>query len=159
MNKFFGQITNKVTLFLLGIMLFVMVAIITHWVYMMVPVIKGGEQTKADLLVTPYTRLIEQSINNNDLTQVEEILNHLMLLKDAKLKRPLVVNIKVALVSGEVIERSNTIDLEYAPFVADTPIFDSATSGLLGKVHLEYNSELYHHLIDDAEKRLLVALV
>ncbi|MGD8566579.1 MAG: response regulator [Gammaproteobacteria bacterium] len=159
MSKFFGRITNKVTLFLVGIMLFVMVAISTHWVFMMVPVIKGGEQTKADLLVTPYTRLIEQSINNNDLGQVEEILNHLVLLKDSKLKRPLVVSIKVALVSGEVIERSNPIKLEYEPFVADTPIFDSATSGLLGKVHLEYNSELYHHLIDDAEKRLFMALV
>lgn len=159
MTKFFSRITNKVTLFLVGIMLFVMAAISAHWVFMMVPVIKGGEQTKADLLVTPYTKLIEQSINNNDLGQVEEILNHLVLLKDSKLKRPLVVSIKVALVSGEVLERSNPIKLEYRPFVADTPIFDSTTSGLLGKVHLEYNSELYHHLIDDAEKRLFMALV
>ena len=159
MNKFFSRITNKVTLFLIGIMVFVMAAIISHWVYMMVPVIKGGEQTKADLLVTPYTKLIEQSVNNNNLGQVEEILNHLVLLKDSKLKRPLVVNIKVALVTGEVIERNNPIKLQYDPFVADTPIFDTRTSGLLGKIHLEYNSELYHHLIDDAEKRLYVALV
>lgn len=159
MNKYFSRITNKVTLFLIGIMLFVMAAIISHWVFMMVPVIKGGEQTKADLLVTPYTRLVEQAINNHQLQQVEEILNHLVLLKDSKLNRPLVVNIRVSLVDGQVIERGNPITLEYKPFVADTPIFDTHTSSLLGKIHLEYNSELYHHLINDAEKRLFVALV
>ncbi|WP_455221614.1 ATP-binding response regulator [Kaarinaea lacus] len=159
MNKFFSQITNKVTVFLVGIMLFVMAAISSHWVFIMVPVIKSGEQTKADLLVTPYTRLIEQSVNNNNLPQVEEILNHLLLLKDSKLNQPMVVSIKVSLVTGEVIERTNQIKSEYAPFVAETPIFDSVTSMLLGKIHLEYNSELYHHLIDDAEQRLYVALI
>jgi len=159
MNKFFGQITNKVTVFLVGIMLFVMAAISSHWVFIMVPVIKSGEQTKADLLVTPYTRLIEQSVNNNNLEQVEEILNHLLLLKDSKLNQPMVVNVKVTLITGEVIERSNQVRSKYAPFIAETPIFDSITSMLLGKIHLEYNSDMYHHLIDDAEQRLYVALI
>ncbi|WP_455208218.1 ATP-binding response regulator [Kaarinaea lacus] len=159
MNKFFSRITNKVTVFLIGIMVFVMAAISTHWVFIMVPVIKGGEQTKADLLITPYTRLIEQSLNDNNLDQVEEILDHLVLLKDSKLSRPMVVSIKVSLVSGDVIERTNQIESNYAPFVADTPIFDSKTSSLIGKIHLEYNSELYHHLIDDAERRLYIALI
>jgi len=159
MNKFFNQITNKVTVFLVGIMVFVMAAISTHWVYIMVPVIKSGEQTKADLLVTPYTRLIEQSVNNDNIDQVEEILNHVLLLKDSKLNQPMVVNIKVSLITGKVIERANQINSRYEPFVAETPIFDSLTSALLGKIHLEYNSELYHHLINDAEQRLYVALI
>ena len=159
MSKFFSRITNKVTIFLVGITLFVMVAISTHWTFIMVPVIKGGEQTKADLLVTPYTRLIEQSINENNLDQVEDILDHLVLLKDSRLNQPMVVRIKVSLVAGETIERDNQIETEYEPFIAETAIFDSKTSGLLGKVHLEYNSELYHHLIDDAERRLVVALI
>jgi len=159
MNKFFSRITNKVTMFLVGIMLFVMAAISSHWVFIMVPVIKSGEQTKADLLVTPYTRLIEQSVNNNNFGQVEEILNHLLLLKDTKLNQPMVVNVKVTLITGEAIERSNQIQSKYAPFIAETPIFDSVTSMLLGKIHLEYNSEMYHHLIDDAERRLYVALI
>ncbi len=136
-----------------------MAAISAHWIYIMVPVIKSGEQTKADLLVTPYTRLIEQSVNNNNFSQVEEILNHILLLKDSKLDQPMVVNIKVSLVTGEVIEKANKVDLRYEPFVAETPIFDSLTSALLGKIHLEYNSELYHHLIDDAEQRLYIALI
>jgi signal transduction histidine kinase/CheY-like chemotaxis protein len=159
MNKYFSQITNKVTVFLVGIMVFVMAAISMHWIFIMVPVIKGGEQTKADLLVTPYTRLIEQSVNNSNLAQVQEIVNHILLLKDSKLNQPMVVNIKVSLVSGEVIEKSNQVNSEYEPFVAETPIFDSLTSMLLGKIHLEYNSELYHHLINDAEQRLYVALI
>jgi signal transduction histidine kinase/CheY-like chemotaxis protein len=158
MNKIFNRLTNKVTLFLVGIMLFVMIAISVHWIYMLVPVIKSGEQTKADLLVTPYTRLIEQYVNNKDLSQVEEILSSLALLKDPRLNQPLVVNIKVSLITGERIEKSNEVSAEYQPFIADTPIFDSETSMLLGSIHLEYNSELYHHLVDDAQQRLVIAL-
>ena len=112
MSKFFSRITNKVTIFLVGITLFVMAAISTHWTLIMVPVIKGGEQTKADLLVTPYTRLIEQSINENNLGQVEDILDHLVLLKDSRLNQPMVVRIKVSLVAGETIERDNQIESE-----------------------------------------------
>lgn len=159
MNRIFNRLTNKVTLFLVGIMLFVMIAISVHWIYMLVPVIKSGEQTKADLLVTPYTRLIEQYVNNNDLGQVEEILSSLALLKDPRINQPLVVNIKVSLITGERIEKSNDVAGDYKPFIADTPIFDSKTSMLLGSIHLEYNSELYHHLLDDAQQRLIIALI
>jgi len=159
MNNIFNRLTNKVTLFLVGIMLFVMAAISVHWIYMLVPVIKSGEQTKADLLVTPYTRLIEQYVNSNDLGQVEEILSSLALLKDSRLNKPLVVKIKVSLITGQVIEKSNEIQADYKPFIADTPIFDSVTSMLLGSIHLEYNSELYHHLLSDAKTRLLIAMV
>ena len=140
-------------------MLFVMIAVSIHWIYMLVPVIKAGEQTKADLLVTPYTRLIEQSINSNDLSQVEEILSSLALLKDSKLDLPLVVDIKVSLINGQVIEKRNDVPPEFTPFIAETPIFDSKTSLLLGSIHLEYNSALYHHLLDDAQYRLLMALI
>ncbi|HEY5604516.1 MAG TPA: response regulator [Gammaproteobacteria bacterium] len=159
MNKFYSHITNKVTVFLVGIMVFVLAAVSMHWILIMLPVIKDGEQTKADLLVTPYTRLIEQSVNRNDLAQVEEILNHLLLLRDSKLNQPMVVSIRVALVGGAVIEKANPVNSQYTPFIAETPIFDSSTSVLLGKTNLEYNSELYHHLIDDAERRLYVAMV
>jgi len=159
MNRIFNRLTNKVTLFLVGIMLFVMIAISMHWVYMLVPVIKSGEQTKADLLVTPYTRLIEQYVNNRDLGQVEEILSSLALLKDPRLNQPLVVKIRVSLISGERIEKSNEVSAKYKPFVADTPIFDSKSSMLLGSIHLEYNSQLYHHLLNDANERLVIALI
>ena len=159
MNNIFNRLTNKVTLFLVGILVFVMLGISAHWIYILVPVIKGGEQTKADLLVTPYTRLIEQYVNSKELDQVEEILSSLALLKDSRLNQPLVVTIKVSLITGERIEKSNEILTDYEPFIADTPIFDSSTSMLLGSIHLEYNSELYHHLIDDARNRLLVALI
>ena len=144
MNKYFSQITNKVTLFLVGIMVFVMAAISMHWVFIMVPVIKGGEQTKADLLVTPYTRLIEQSVNSNNLGQVEEIVNHLLLLKDSKLNQPMVVKIKVSLVSGAVIEKSNPVNSGYEPFVAETPIFDSLTSMLLGGGRAKKGDQIDH---------------
>jgi len=159
MSRIFGRITNKVTLYLLGIMLFVIAAIASYWILIVVPVIKSGEQTKADLLVTPYTRLIEQSINSNDLQQAEGILNQLMLLRDSKLNLPMVVMVKVSLADGHSLERFNDVSVKYSPFIAETPIFDNKTSGFLGKIHLEYNSELYHYLIDDVQSRLILALV
>ena len=159
MSRIFGRITNKVTLYLLGIMLFVVVAIASYWILIVVPVIKSGEQTKADLLVTPYTRLIEQSINNKDHQQAEEILNQLMLLRDSKLNLPMVVRVKVSLSDGYSLERINDVKQKYSPFVAETPLFNAKTSGFLGKIHLEYNSELYHYVINDVQTRLVLALV
>ena len=146
-------------MFLVGIMLFVMAGVSVHWVYVLIPVMKEGEQTKADLLVTPYTRLIEQYVNDNSLDKVEEILSSLALLKDSRINQPLVVSIKVSLITGERIEKSNEVSPNYKPFIADTPIFDSETSMLLGSIHLEYNSELYQHLLNDARNRLLMALI
>jgi len=159
MNKYLSHLANKITLILVGILVFVMAAIIVHWIFMMLPVIKAGEQTKADLLITPYAQLIEQAINDRDVLQLESILNRLILLTDSKLKVPLVVSVKVSLASGEVYSRQNEFDPKDNNFTAKMPVFNPATAELLGSVQLVYNGAFFRTLNADAQIRLIWALL
>jgi len=43
MNKYLSHITNRVTLNIIGVMLLVMIAIVMHWVYVLLPTFKDGE--------------------------------------------------------------------------------------------------------------------
>ena len=159
MNNYFKHLTNRVTLALIAAMALVAVAIVLHWVIMLVPVIKMGEQTKADLLIAPYTEILEQAIDGGNRAQIDETLNRLVLLVDPRLQKPMVVKIKVTLVSGEAFEKTNDVGSGYAPFVAETPLFSPSTLELLGAVQLEYSGQLYHNLITDAETRLLFTVL
>jgi len=159
MNRYFSHITNRVTLNIIGVMLLVMVAIVMHWIYVLLPTFKDGEQTKADLLVTPYTELIETAIDQKDREKLDELLNRLVLLIDPKIKKPMVLSIKISLVNGELIEKRNSVTSQYAPFTAETPLFSQKTSELLGVLQLEYNAELFNSLIADAERRLVFAVI
>jgi len=159
MNSYLSHITNRVTLNVIGVMLLVMVAIVMHWLYVLLPTFKDGEQTKADLLVTPYTELIETAIDQKDKEKLDELLNRLVLLVDPKIKKPMVLSIKVSLVNGELIEKKNSVTSKFTPFTAETPLFSQKTSELLGVLQLEYNAELFNNLIADAERRLVFAVI
>ena len=118
MNKYFNRLTNKVTLLLVVMMLIIVLAIIAHWIFILVPVLKSGEQTKADLLITPYTDILEQALDRDDLTLVNSTLDRLAVLEDPKLNTPLFLVMKIQLVNGEVIEKRNPTSSSRPPFVA-----------------------------------------
>ncbi len=159
MNRYLSHITNRVTLNVVGVMLLVMVAIIVHWVYVLLPTIKDGEQTKADLLVTPYTELIERAIDHSERAKLDELLDRLVLLVDPKIDKPMVLSIKLSLVNGEKIEKTNNTVSPFSPFIAETPLFSQETSEFLGVLQLEYNAELFNNLVADAERRLGIAVI
>jgi len=159
MSNYFKHLTNRITLALIAAMTLVAIAIVLHWVLMLVPVIKMGEQTKADLLIAPYTEILEQAIDSGNKEQIDETLNRLVLLVDPKLQKPMVVKIKVTLVSGQVYEKTNNVDPGYRPFVAETALFSPSSLELLGSVQLEYSGQLYHNLMTDAERRLFLTVL
>ena len=159
MNKYLKHLTNRVTFALIGAMSLVAIAIILHWNMIMIPVIKMGEQTKADLLIAPYAEILEQAIDQGQGAQIDETLNRLALLIDPRLQKPMVLRIKVTLVSGEVYEKQNEKVTDYQPFLAETPLFSPTTHELRGAVQLEYSGELFHDLTTDAEKRLVFTIL
>jgi signal transduction histidine kinase/CheY-like chemotaxis protein len=159
MNKYFDRLTNKVTWLLVVMMVIIIVAIILHWVFILVPVLKSGEQTKADLLITPYTDILEQALDNDDRLLVNATLDQLALLEDPKLHTPLFVAMKIQLVNGEVIEKRNPTSSSRPPFVAQTPLFSQDTSELLGSLELQYSGDLFYVLIADAQRRLFITVL
>jgi signal transduction histidine kinase/DNA-binding response OmpR family regulator len=159
MNEYFKHLTNRVTLVLVGFMVLLMIAIVVHWVLMMVPVLRSGEQTKADLLITPYTQVLEQALAQGDDSAVEETLDRLSLLVDPKQKTPMVVSLRVKLVDGRVFERKNDMNGSHQPFVTQTPLFSPVSSELLGMLELQYSGELFYNLMKDAQNRLFWTVV
>ena len=159
MNKYFDRLTNKVTWLLVVMMLIIIVAIILHWVFVLVPILKSGEQTKADLLITPYTDIFEQALDRDDRALVNATLDRLSLLQDPKLNTPLFQVMKVQLVNGELFEKHNLSASSRPPFVAQTPLFSPHTSQLLGSLELQYSGDFFYALVADAQRRLLITVV
>lgn len=126
-----------------------MAAIVRHWAFVTAPTLKAAEQTKAELLVTPYTQLLETAVDADNQDRLEEILNQIILLEDSTYHHPIVVSLKVALLDGRIVERRNTVSGSSEPFRAESPIFSPTTMELLGSVKLEYNDAFYKRLISE----------
>lgn len=125
----------------------------------MLPVMMASEQTKADLLITPYTDLLERAIANGDVLQVNDILNRLLLLVDTKLDKPMVKSIRITLASGQSYEKTNKDVTGSNYFTAETPLFSPKSSELLGTFELQYNGESYSIFEGDAKLRLIGAVI
>jgi signal transduction histidine kinase/DNA-binding response OmpR family regulator len=128
--------------------------IIRHWVFVTAPAFKAAEQTKAELLITPYTQLLETAVEKGDESQIAAIMNQLILLQDPNYNDPVVLNLKVVLLDGRVIERRNKVARTAVPFHAETPIFSPNSMELMGSVELDYNDAFYKRLIDAAWREL-----
>jgi signal transduction histidine kinase/ActR/RegA family two-component response regulator len=122
-------------------------AIVSHWAFVTAPTLKAAEQTKAELLISPYTQLLETALDMGDQQRLENILTQLILLEDPTYHEAIIVGLKVSLVDGQVVEKRNTVDARVTPFYAETPLFSPTSMNLLGSVKLEYNGAFYQRLI------------
>lgn len=149
MSNVFSRLTTRVSIALILVVVLSMAVLMRHWAFVTTPTLKAAEQTKAELLITPYTELLEVAVNEGDQTRLENILNQLILLEDPTYHQPIIVSLKVALVDGRVIERRNQVAQSIEPFRAETPLFSPTTMELLGSVKLEYNDVFYRRLINE----------
>jgi len=149
MNNIFSRLTTRVSLAMIIVVVLSMAVIVRHWALVTAPALKAAEQTKAELLITPYTQLLETAVDKGDDIQLGEILNQLVLLKDPTWHEPVVLSLKISLLDGKVIERRNTVKHKAVPFRVEMPIFSQRTEKLLGSVELEYNDAFYNRLIGE----------
>lgn len=149
MSSVFSRLTTRVSLAMVLVVALSMAMLVRHWIYVTAPTLKAAEQTKAELLVTPYTQLLETAVDTDNQKQLESILNQLIVLEDPTYKQPIVVGLKVTLPDGTVIARRNKVAADAVPFHAESPIFSPTTMHLLGSLELEYNDAFYKRLIDE----------
>ncbi|MDT8382931.1 MAG: ATP-binding protein [Gammaproteobacteria bacterium] len=149
MSSVFSRLTTRVSLAMVLVVALSMAMLVRHWIYVTAPTLKAAEQTKAELLVTPYTQLLETAVDTNNQKHLEAILNQLIVLEDPTYKQPIVVGLKVTLMDGTVFDRRNKVSADSVPFHAESPIFSPTTMHLLGSVELEYNDAFYKRVIDE----------
>lgn len=149
MNNILSRLTTRVSLAMIVVVVLSMAVVVRHWAFVTAPTLKAAEQTKAELLITPYTQLLEAAVDDGDEAQLGEILNQLVLLEDETYHEPIVLSLKISLLDGRTIERHNTVKRKATPFRAETPIFSPRSMELLGSVQLEYNDAFYRRLIGE----------
>ncbi|MCF6256636.1 MAG: response regulator [Gammaproteobacteria bacterium] len=149
MNNIFSRLTTRLSLAIIVVVVLSMAVIVHHWAFVTAPALKAAEQTKAELLIIPYTQLLEAAVDDDDDVQLREILNQLVSLEDSTWHEPVVLSLKISLLDGRVIERRNDVKHKAIPFYVEMPIFSPSTKKLLGDVKLEYNDTFYNRLIGE----------
>ncbi len=142
-----------------AVVLLSMAAIIYYWGFVVAPTLRANEQSEVELLISPYTQILESAVDKNDRQVLEEVLNRLSLLEDPSSHEPIMIRIAVNLIDGTVIERRNNSPSAVQPFRAETPLFSPSTMNLLGSVTLEYSDAYYQRLMIDVRSEIVWALV
>ncbi|MFV2054921.1 MAG: response regulator [Thiohalomonadales bacterium] len=157
-SSFFSQLTNKVTVILVVIMIAIMFLIVAHWIVFMVPVIKSGEQTKSDLVASSYAQLVEYALDEGNESQIHTLLTRMILLTDTEFTLPMIVDVQITLLDGAIYKKHNVSEGTAAPFVSEIPLFSPKSATILGVLRVEYNGKPYQEIISDAQNRLAAAI-
>lgn len=158
MNNGLSSLVARITIAMIAVVLISLAGIIYYWIFVAVPTLETNEQSEAELLITPYTQILETALDNGKQQEVENILNQLSLLEDPINREPIVVGITVSLTDGRVIERRNQSAMVVMPFVAETPLFSPSNMELLGSVKLEYSDAYYQRVTADMKVKMFWAL-
>ena len=159
MNNIFTSLVTRITVAMFAVVLLSMSAIIYYWGFVVAPTLRANEQSEVELLISPYTQILESAVDKNDRQVLEDVLNRLSLLEDPSSHEPIVVRIAVNLIDGTVIERRNNSPSAVKPFRAETPLFSPSTMDLLGSVTLEYSDAYYQRLMTSVRAEIAWALV
>jgi len=160
MNKFLQHFSTQIGLIFLFLVILIAGGILAYWIFIVTPVIRAGEQTKADLLIVPYAQLFEEALASNHMEKVEKIISQLMLLTDPSTHQPMVISMEVDLLTRNKIVRENKgLSALESRFTTEVPLFSRSTNELLGTVRLKYNAEFYNRLIADAKEKLFWGIV
>ncbi|WP_455198521.1 ATP-binding response regulator [Kaarinaea lacus] len=158
MNNGLSSLVVRITIAMIAVVLISLAGIIYYWVYVAAPTLKANEQSEAELLITPYTQILEAALDKGQQQEVENVLNQLSLIEDPINNEPIVVGIVVSLTDGRVIERRNQSTISVTPFEAETPLFSPSNMELLGSVKLEYSDAYYQRMTADMQVKMIWAL-
>ena len=80
MNNLFRKLVTQVTAAFFVVIMLLTGAIWYHWSYSVVPLILSSEQTKADLLASHYTELLQDVAETGTVDAIDGVLSQMILL-------------------------------------------------------------------------------
>ncbi len=158
------KLSTKITLIFLLISVTLSVIIFYQWKYAVLPVIYADEKTKAELLVAPYTELLQDAISQHDWQKLDEITSGLMLLEDPRTHTAMIKSLHIQFPDTLAQTAEHTIPLfkenksvldNHNKFSVETPLFSPTDFELLGTFTLIYNCEPYDMLVEKGNRRLI----
>ncbi len=158
MNNIFRKLVNRITLAFVVMVALVFGAVWYHWSFAIVPLVSSSEQTKADLLVSHYTELLQDVAETGVEEDLESVLSQMILLTDPKTNAPMIRSLSIDLFNGIRITKENNAATDRSEsFNVETAIFSRRSNTMLGTLRLVYNGEFFHQLLSDAREKLLIA--
>ena len=152
-----NKLTTKINVLYLATMVTMFILLLVAWQLLFIPFVERSEQTKADLLLTPYITLFEHVIDEQKTDELESLISKLMLLTDETSGQVLVLKIQLQLEDGRIIEQSN--DNKNSMFKNSTPMFSPSSFELLGTLEIIYNDYLYKEIIKQSRYAVIAVLV
>lgn len=159
MNKWLSRLATRITAVFVVMMLVIIGGMLYEWFYVLAPQIRDGEANKAALLVTPYTYTLQDAIDREDWTQLENILDQIALLEQpdpgGEDNLHMVESLFVELTDGRQWLKTNENPRRAEPFIVESPLFSNKTQDFVGTVKLAYTGLAYETLIRDARRRIV----
>jgi hypothetical protein len=84
MNNIFPSLVSRISIAMFAVVLLSMSAIIYYWAFVVAPALKANEQSEVELLISPYTQILETAVDDGDRQALENVLNRLSLLDCGK---------------------------------------------------------------------------
>jgi signal transduction histidine kinase/DNA-binding response OmpR family regulator len=158
MNSPLKRLVTRVTLAIAALVLLLAGAIWYHWAWSIVPLVSSSERTKADLLVSHYTELLQDIADGGSADDLDGVLSQMILLNDPKTDEPMIRSLRLALFNGIVIEKDNAAAAEVEEsFEVETALFSRRSNTMLGTLKLVYSGAFFHQLLSEARKNMLLA--
>ena len=159
MNNILQRLVTRISMAFVLLAALIAAAVWYYWSFGIVPLVSSSEQTKADLLVSHYTELLQDVAEAGIQEDIDSILSQMILLTDPKTNEPMIRSLSVDLFNGIRITKENSAAIDRSEsFNVETAIFSRRSNTMLGTLRLVYNGEFFHQLLADARERMLVAL-
>ncbi|MDH5547395.1 MAG: response regulator [Gammaproteobacteria bacterium] len=151
-----NKLTTKINSLYFGTLFFLLISLIIGWVAIFIPFVHESEQTKADLLMTPYVPIFEQFLDEKRYDELNILFQKLMLLKDERYGTPFILKLAMKLDDGKTFTQVNND--RRSIFKNSTPIFSPSTFELTGTLEMTYNDFLYKKIIRNSELTIFSAI-
>lgn len=151
-----NKLTTKINTLYFSTLLILAISLLIVWKNVFVPFVYDSEQTKADLLLSPYAPIFEHLLGEGKMEELQALVTNMMLLKDGDSEQPLILELNLILEDGRRITQVN--GSEESIFKNDTSLFSPLNLELLGRLEIKYNDHLYNRIIDDSNTAIWVAV-
>ncbi len=159
MTRLFDTLASRIIAVFAALTLLVIAAGVAYWSYVTVPLLKRGEQTKVDLLISPYAVILEEALPTAKPADLRRIIDQLMVLQDPRTSQPLLAGIDLQTNGQPALILRNNVPPGTDSFQAEAILFSRETLEPLGVLKIYYNPFFYNDARADARNKLIWAFL
>ncbi len=156
-----NELLQRLTVRILGAVVLITAVIVggiaLYWTESALPQLRLSEQSKAELLLAPYARMLEEALDSNDPGRLQDVIDGILVLQDPNTHAPVVVSVELEQDGRR--RRWHNATAARRPFLVESALFSPTDLRLLGTVRFAYNDAFYQHLVDQSTRTVTLGLI